>query len=122
MPRPGREHDDRQPRRLRIGPDRSKEVEPVELGHHHIGEDQVRPRALDRRQRRLAIGDGLHIKVPGQDAPQVAPHLGVVVNDEHAAAGGTSGDGTSEAGVVGPVVRRRPALGLGEERLRRRRG
>ena len=76
---------------LLLFPDRAQEAEPVQPGHHHVGQDQVRAPFPGRRQRRLAVRHDRDPERAGEQLGDVLSHVGVVVGQEY------------EGAVVGPV-------------------
>ena len=60
-----------------------QQPEPIELRHHHVAEDQIRPPPPRLVQRRHAIGDGGYLIALGQQPLHVIAHIGVVVGEQH---------------------------------------
>ena len=73
---------------LRILAHRHREAEPIELRHHHVGDQHVREPATDRRERRHAIADGLDLEAEPREpvGHQLELHR-IVVGDHHAPPG-----------------------------------
>ena len=77
-----REHDHRQLRGGRVRAQLRQQPEAVELGHHRVGEDQVRPARRDGLQRRSAVAHRLDVPVAGEQPLEVVAQVGVVVGDQ----------------------------------------
>ena len=69
-----------------ICPHRARELLPVELRHHDVGQDEIRPRPTCRRERLLSVGDGLDVIVSGEQPRDVLAHVAVVVRPDDAPA------------------------------------
>ena len=69
-----------------IGPHRARELLPVELRHHDVGQDEIGPRPPRRRERLLSVGDGLDVIASGEQPPHVLAHVAVVVRPDDARA------------------------------------
>ena len=120
-----RQHDDWQVAQLRAFAHRTQQTEAIELGHHHIADQQVGPGRLRTLQRGLPVGRGLDlVTLLDQHARDIAAQVGVVVGDEHAPAidRGSGGDGglahrgrVEDGGVL--VLARQPAQRLFDKRL-----
>ncbi len=82
--RPSRQHDDGHAARARVRPHRLHQAEPVEIRHHHVGEDQVRRPVEGRSERSLPVRQGLDVVVLCEQAGDVSAHVGVVVGDQNA--------------------------------------
>ena len=63
-----RQHDDGDRHRGRVGAQRGKQPEAVEVGHHHVGEDQVRRSVRASSSAIGAVGGGLDAVVGGRAA------------------------------------------------------
>jgi hypothetical protein len=94
----GRQEDHRDRAGPGVGPQRAQQAEPVEARHHHVGQHQFRRAGTGGRQRRLAVGDGLHVVTPPEEATDIVAHVRVVVGPEDTR---PSGDAASlSRGVV----------------------
>jgi hypothetical protein len=82
----GREQDDGDVARARLGAQLAQQSEAVEARHHHVRQDEIGSMLARGRERRLAVGDGQDPVALGEQADRVLPHVGVVVGDEHARA------------------------------------
>ena len=51
-----------------LRPHRARQLRPVELRHHDVGQDEIGPRSPRRRERLLPVGDGLDVIAPGRAA------------------------------------------------------
>ena len=69
----------------RIAAQLCQQAEAVEARHHHVGQDQVRRAPPRRRERRLAVGDGLDaVARIGEQALDVVPRMSaIVVGEQH---------------------------------------
>ena len=77
----GGQQEDRHPQPLRPQPARDRE--PVHAGHRHVEHDRVGQVALDRGQRRTAVGGGDDLVALGRQGPlEHPPDRGVVVDQE----------------------------------------
>src|SRR6185437_8842860 len=75
----GREDDHRQGGQRRIRAQGREQGEPVELGHHHVGQQQVGRVRARGGQRGGSIPDRRDRVVRAQQPGEVLPHVGVVV-------------------------------------------
>jgi hypothetical protein len=80
---PGRDQDHGEGGERGVGPDLAEQAEAVEPGHHHVGQDQVRPPPPRRLQRGLPVDHGLDVKAAGEEPADVIAHVGVVVGEQH---------------------------------------
>ena len=93
----GGDQDDRHERQRRVGPEPPADLEPVELRHHHVEQDQVGQEPARRRERLLAVGGaGGGVALARQPGLQDLAVVRVVVDDQ-------------DQGRVAHRVTRRPA-------------
>ena len=105
-----REENHRNRAQLRIRAQLADEPEPVEVRHHHVGDDEIGSARARGLERGLAVGDDLHVVVLGEQPPRVLAQVGVVVRQQDALR------------AMRPVgARRRLAFRAASPALRRRR-
>ena len=83
---PRRQHDHGQVAQRRVGSQLAQQAEAVEARHHDVGQHEVRLPRADRRQRRVAVGDRLHVPARSEQPADIVAHVGVVVGHEDARA------------------------------------
>src|SRR5256885_1330016 len=81
---PRGQHDDGNGARGLVTAQRMQQLEAVEHGHHHVGQHQVGPLAVDAGQRGAAIAHDLHFIQRLQQLADVAAHVGVVIGADDA--------------------------------------
>ena len=107
----GGQHENRQVASLRVVAQRANQAETIDLGHHHVRHDQVRPLAVNSGKRLRTVGDGLHLPSRSEQPANVAPHVGAVVGDQdplgRSAVGRRCGDDLigRDAGFPNPLQR-----------------
>ena len=112
LPGAGREQQHRDAGGARVGAQRGQQLGAAEPRHHDVAQDEVGRLVPGRGERRGPVADRVHHIPRAQQPGQVLTHVGVVVRDEHPAlCRHRPGD------LVEPLVRRRPAQRLHDERL-----
>jgi hypothetical protein len=77
-------NDDRNESRQRVGAHAPRQLIPVQLGHHHVRDNQVGLKGIDRDEARLAVIRGAHL-ITGhlQRDGQQHPFVRVIIDDEN---------------------------------------
>ena len=82
----GREDDDAG---VLVAPDRFRDRQSVQLGHHDVEDDHVRPELADQAKGRLAVRCGLYLEaLVLQAEPDEVDDRAFVIHDEHPRAAG----------------------------------
>lgn len=95
-----RQEDHRHRRQLRFAPQLLHQGEPVELGHHHVADDEIGTAPPRGREGGCAVAHRFDGPALGQKARYVLAQIGVVVGDEDVC-----------APLAGVAARRRAAGG-----------
>ena len=66
-----------------VGADRGQEAEPIEPGHHHVGQHEIRSAPANPGQRIAAVADDIDTIALTENAAEIFAHVGVVVRDQH---------------------------------------
>jgi hypothetical protein len=77
----GRKHNERKSSRALIRTESAQQTEAIQLWHHDVRQYKVGRIGKDTLQSNLSVGDGFDFVPFSKKAPDVIPHVGVVIGE-----------------------------------------